>query len=211
MNYKLIVFDMDGVIFHGTNFWTRVHEAFGTLEQGKVLTKKYLHTDYAKLVEEVVNKLWKGRDATPYFNLIQSLTYMDGIQDLFKVIKNKDLITMIISASSIDVARRAQKDLGFDHIFANELVIQNNKITGEFLWPIAAGFEKKVEIIEHMCQDLGINLDEVIYIGDAEPDIEAFKIVGKSIAFNSKVKELKNVATHVVESNDLRDVIPLIE
>ena len=67
MSYKLICFDMDGVLFQDINFWLELHKKFGTLEQGKVLTEKYLHSDYERLIEEVVVKLWKGRDATPYF------------------------------------------------------------------------------------------------------------------------------------------------
>jgi len=38
-------------------------------------------------------------------------------------------------------------------------------------------------------------------------DIEAFKIVGKSIAFNSSSDNLKKVADIVVESDDLRKII----
>ena len=132
---------------------------------------------------------------------------MVGIKELFKKIKEKHYVTVIISASSIDVARRVQKDYGIDNIYANELVIKNNKVSGEFMWPIGAGKEKKAEIIKHLCTDLGIKLEEVIYVGDSETDIEAFKVVGKSIAFNCKNQETKENADVVVESEDLRELI----
>ncbi len=201
---------MDGVIFRDVNFWLRVHEVFGTLEKGKVLTKQYLHSDYAKLVEEVVVKLWKDKDATPYFELVNSLEYLPGVKEVFEFIKKQDLLTAIVSASSIDVARRVQKDFGVDHLFANELVIRENRVTGEFLWPIAQGNEKKAEIIRHLCQDLGIKPEEVVYVGDSDKDIEAFKEVGLSVAFNSDCEELKAVATHIVDSDNLADVLPYI-
>ena len=202
---------MDGVIFKDVNFWMELHKVFGTLEEGKELTKKYLHTDYNKLVEEVVIKLWKGKDSKPYYELVNSLKYLPGVKNLFKKIKNKDYITTIISASSIDVARRAQKDLGIDHIYANELVIRNGKVSGEFIWPIGAGKDKKAQIIKHLCQDLDINLKEVIYVGDSDADIEAFKIVGKSIAFNSSSEDLKKVANFVVNTNNLLDIIEYLK
>jgi len=50
-------------------------------------------------------------------------------------------------------------------------------------------------------------LDEVIYVGDSLTDVDAFKAVGLSIAFNTECAELKDVATHVVESNVVSDVI----
>lgn len=210
MGYKLICFDMDGVIFKDANFWLELHKKFGTLEQGKILTEKYLHSDYHKLVEEVVVKLWKGKGAGPYYGLVKSLKYLPGVKKTFKKIKKKGYITAIISGSALDCARRVQEDFGVDYIFANELIIKNNKVSGEFIWPIGAGKEKKAKIIRDLCRDLGISPKEVIYIGDSDKDIEAFKKVGISIAFNSSSEKLKNVATHIVNTHNLSHCLKYI-
>ena len=201
---------MDGVLFKDVNFWMELHRVFGTLEEGKILTKKYLHTDYQRLVEEVVVNLWKDKEAEPYFNLIKDLEYLPGIKELFTYIKNQDFITAIISASSIDAARRVQKEFGIDHIYANELIIRNGKITGEFIWPIAEGGVNKAKIVENLCEEFNISPEEVIFVGDSINDVEASKVVGLSIAFNTDCEELKQVATHVIDSNDLRDVIKIL-
>ncbi len=209
-SFKLICFDMDGVIFKDVNFWMKLHEAFGTLEEGKELTKQYLHTDYDRLVEEVVAKLWKGRDAQPYYQLVASVEYLPGVRELFDHLKRKGYLTAIISASSIDVARRVQHDYGVDHIFANELVIRDGKISGEFVWPIGAGKEKKAQIISDLCSDVGISPQEVIYVGDSDTNLEAMKLAGRSIAFNSASEELKKAATYVVDTQNLADIILFI-
>ena len=99
------------------------------------------------------------------------------------------------------------KAFGVDHIFANELIIRDNKVSGEFLWPLGAGKEKKADIIRNLCNDLNISPNETIYIGDSDKDIEAFKEVGLSIAFNSNCKELKDIATFVVDSDNLSKVL----
>ncbi len=211
MAYKLICFDMDGVIFKDVNFWLELHKKFGTLEEGIKLTEKYLHSNYEKLVEEVVVKLWKGKDAKPYYKLVNSIKYLPGVERVFKQVKKQGWISAIISASSIDVARRVQQDYGVDHIFTNELVIKDGKVSGEFIWPIGVGKHKKAEVIRHLCKDLGIKSKEVIYIGDSDTDIEAFQEVGLSIAFNSASDQLKKVATHVVDSNNLADVLPYLK
>lgn len=211
MAYKLICFDRDGVIFKDINFWIELHKKFGTLEQGTKLTEKYLHNNYEKLVEEVVVKLWRGKSAKPYYELVNSVEYLPGVEKVFKHVRKQDWISAIISASSIDVARRVQKDYGVDHIFANELVIKEGKVSGDFIWPIGVGKHKKAEIIRHLCKDLGIKKEEVIYIGDSDTDIEAFKEVGLSIAFNSASEQLKKIATHMVESNNLADILPYLK
>lgn len=207
MKYKLICFDIDGVIFKDVNFWMELHKAFGTFEAGKELTKKYLHTDYDTLVQKVVVELWKGKDAKPYYDLINSRKYLPGVKETFEYVKKKGLVTAIITSSSIDMARRVQKDYGVDYVSGNQLVIKEGKVSGEFLWPIGAGKEKKASILRHLCEDLNIKPEQAIYIGDSDTDIEAFKTVGISIAFNSDSEELKKYATHVVDSKDLSDVI----
>jgi phosphoserine phosphatase len=201
---------MDGVLFNKTQFWIELHKRLGTLKQGTALTNKYLLTDYNKLVEEVVVKLWKGMDARPYYELINSAKYMPGVKAVFDYVKANGFISAIISGSSIDLARRVQHDYGVDHIFANELVIRDGKIAGEFIWPIGAGKEKKAQIIEHLCSDLNISPKEVIYVGDAEIDLHAFQKVGFSIAFNSKSEELRKAATQVVDSSTLADILKVL-
>lgn len=129
---------------------------------------------------------------------------------MIEEVKRRGYMTAIISASSMEAARRVQHEHGIDHLFANELVIRNGKVSGEFVWPIGAGKEKKAEIVRNLANDIGIKTKEIIYIGDSETDIEAFKEVGLSIAFNSSSVELKNVATHIVNSNSLEGVLRYI-
>ena len=207
MTKRLVCFDMDGVIFRERNFWMELHKAYGTLEQGKVLTEKYLHSDYDRLVEEVVVKLWKGKESKIYFDLVESVQYLPGVKETFDYVKSKELKTAIVSASSIDVVRRVQRDYGIDFIFGNELVIRDGVVSGDFKWPVGAGREKKADIIKGLCSKIGISSDDVIYVGDSDADVDAFREVGLSIAFNSNSVALKRVATHVVDSNDLSDVL----
>jgi len=188
MKYKLICFDLDGVIFKEPNFWLELHKKFGTFEKGKKLTEEHLHNDYEKLVEEVVSKLWKGRDAGPYYELVNSVEYNKGV-----------------------VVKRVKRDFQVDYIFANKLVIKDGKVSGEFVWPIGAGKENKARIIRELCNKFGIKTDECIYIGDNKVDIEAFREVGLSIAFNSNSDELRKAATFVVESKNLSEILKYIK
>jgi phosphoserine phosphatase len=210
MTFKMICLDADGVIFKGSDFWIDAHRAFGTLEQGRALTEQYLHTSYEKLVEEVVNKLWKGRDATPYLELVRNRQYMNGVKELFKVIKKKKWISAIVSGSGLQLVKRVQKDFRVDYVFANELIIKDGKVK-DYNPEVQAGNQRKAEIINGLCKKLNISLEEVIFIGDSDYDLEAFKAVGKAIAFNSDSEELKKHAHIIVNSDDLRDVLPYLE
>jgi phosphoserine phosphatase len=210
MSFKMICLDADGVIFRGKDFWIDLHKAFGTFEEGMALTKKYLHTDYDKLAELVVYKMWKGKDAKPYFDLVNKREYMKGIKELFKFIKKKKWVCAIISGGSLDMIKRAQKDFGADYVFANNLIIKDGKVDG-YDAQVRAGFERKADIIKDLCKKLKINQREVIFIGDSKYDLNAFKLAGMAIAFNSGSEELKKHASVVVDSDDLNDIIPYLE
>ena len=208
---KLVCFDMDGVIFKERNFWMALHKAYGTFDKGKVLTEKYLHSDYDTLVREVVLKLWKGKPEDIYLKEINSYEYLPGVCETFKYIKSKSYLTAIISASSIDVARRVQKDFKVDFIFGNELIFKGGVATGEFKWPVGAGNAAKASIVRELCFSENIDLKDVVYVGDSKNDTEAFREVGTSIAFNCDYAPLKEIATRVVDSQNLSDIIKYLD
>lgn len=198
---------MDGVIFEHQNFWMELHKAYGTYEQGKSLTRKYLRTDYAKLVEEVVEQLWKGKPAEPYFRMVNKAVYVDGVKETFKVLKEKGMITALITSGPSHLAERAQRDLEIDYVFSNMLVIRDNVVTGEFKWPLGHGDKEKIEIVSQLVAQLCIRFSEVAYVGDYENDVGVCKKVGMSIAFNSDAGELRKVCKVVIDKPDLRLIL----
>ena len=50
--------------------------------------------------------------------------------------------------------------------------------------------------------------EEVIAIGDSVGDIDMFEMVGFSIAFNSSCRDLEQIASVCVQSQNLADIIP---
>ena len=122
---KLICFDMDGVFLKERNFWMELHRVFGTEEKGKEYTEKYLHSGYDILVQKVVQELWKGKDATPYYELIKTAEHIPGGKKTVDWVKSQGYITAIISASALDVARYVSEQVGgIDYLFANDLIIE---------------------------------------------------------------------------------------
>jgi len=210
---RLICLDLDGTLVQPVNFWMELHRRYGTLEEGKQLTERYLKTDYEMLIREVPGRLWKGKDEKEYLTLAKSIAYMQGIEEFFIALNDRfpGAPKAIISGGCYELAKRVQKDFGIDFIFANQLVMEEGKVSGRFHWPVGAGKEAKACIIEGLCDDLGIRADETLMIGDSEGDIEAFKIAGTSIAFNDAPASLCAVATHTVSGNDLRDIIPILD
>jgi phosphoserine phosphatase len=212
MKYKLVCFDMDGVIFKAHNFWMKLHNAFGTLEEGRKLTDKYLLTDYAKLVEEVVGRLWKGKSANQYLDLINSVEYYGGVKETFAELNKRGYRIAIITCGPGHLLERMRKDgIKFDYAYSNNLVVQGDKIRGEFDWPVAEGHQKKVDILKDICNKEGIDLYEVVGIADGKSDEEMLEACGYRIAFCPTSERVRLLGDTVIEKEDLREMLKHIE
>ena len=181
--YKLVVFDMDGVIFKHKNFWMHLHKVLGTYEEGKALTDKLLRTDYPKLVEEVVGRLWKGKDATPYFKLIEEMQYMEGADQALKLLKEKGYKTAIISSGPRHAALRAQEECGVDYIHTHDLKIgSDNTFTGFYEWDL--GDHDKTHRLKDFVSQTGCTMAETVFVGHDHNDTSSLKAAGLGIAVN---------------------------
>ncbi|HOI18362.1 MAG TPA: HAD family phosphatase [Candidatus Woesearchaeota archaeon] len=210
MGFKLIAFDMDGVLFKDVKFWIELHKRFGTYEEGVILTKRLLHTDYDSLIREVVQRLWIGKDANAYYELIDSLEYINGAKETIRILHDNGIKTAIITASSIDAAKRIQKENHIDFVWGNELIVRDGKISGEYISRIGVGREKKAIALKEICNALLIDTKEAVFVGDSEGDIEAFGEVGLAIAFQPKSELLKEFCDVIIEHDDLREILKFI-
>lgn len=213
---KLICCDVEGVLVNSDSFWMKLHDAYGTLEEGKALTAQYLHTDYSRLVDEVCGRLWKGKPRQPYVDLVKNIAYNQNIARLFAELarfqhNGKAVPRMLVSAGSYEVCERIKNDFGIDFIFANQLVFEDGFATGQFRWPVGNGGATKAAIIQEVCDDLEILPCDALMIGDSETDREAMELCGISIAFNTKNEAVKKAATYVIEGNDLAKLADLLK
>jgi phosphoserine phosphatase len=210
MRFKLIVFDMDGVIFADDNFWTRMHYVYHTENPGFELTEKYLKTDVKKLADEVIGKLWRGKPADKFLELVKTAAYNPGVRETIAELKKKGVRTCILTSGPVQLARRAQKELGIDAVYGNEIKIKDGKITGQYNW-LSLDYSHKGETFLKICRELGVNPEDTIVVGDNEQDIFKFEKAGFSIAFNSGSAELKKHADLIIDDNDLRKILEFVE
>lgn len=210
MKFKLIVFDMDGVIFKDDNFWNRMHYEYDTVDEGFELSKKYLKTNVKKLADEVIGRLWKGKSAEGFFRLIKTAQYNIGAEHLFQELKKTGIKTVILTSGPLQLAQRAQKELGIDSVYGNEIIIKDSKITGDYKW-ISLDYSHKGETFLGICREFNVKSEEAIVVGDNDQDVFKFEKAGFSIAFNSNSKELKEKADVIIDSGNLMDILEFVE
>jgi hydroxymethylpyrimidine pyrophosphatase-like HAD family hydrolase len=68
-------------------------------------------------------------------------------------------------------------------------------------------YDQKAKWVGKILETFGIASEESLAIGDSSGDIEMFKKVGFSVAFNSACAELDQIANACIQSENLADII----
>jgi len=132
----------------------------------------------------------------------------DGAEDLVDYLKAKGYKIYLMSCSIEPCLESITRSLQLDGFFAgSHLVFDENgeleKIESECSDKLFK--EKK---IRELAQSEGVDVREIVFVGDGYNDIGAFEATGKGIAINSKVPELLAAAWKQVEElSEIKDIL----
>lgn len=115
----------------------------------------------------------------------ERLELSPGAEKLLKHAKAAGLKTMVISGGFTFFTDRIKTKLGLDYSAANTIEILNHRITGKVMGEIidASG---KAEVLKHVRDELGLQREQIITIGDGANDIGMMAESGISIAYHAK-------------------------
>jgi phosphoserine phosphatase len=209
MTIKLVVFDVDGTLTRHTSIWWRLHEAFGTQDEGRVFFDKYFagETTYRQWANSDAG-LWKGKPLSQVMEIVRSTELIPGAKETIKSLRDMGISVAILSGGvdllADDVARR----VGIDYVLTNKLRHDNGTLTGEV--EVLVEWGQKMRHIKQVADHFGVPLKETAFVGDGLNDISVFRRVGLSIAFRPERQEVADAAQAVVRDDDLRGILKFI-
>lgn len=212
--YKLALFDMDGTLLKGRGIFV-IAEKLGFYDQLIKLFEYDGNNFYEKSIE--IAKLTKGYTEKEFLEIFHEIPYQDHVEEVIEELKKQSIITGVVTDSYQVLANDLRKRLNLDYAFANNLIIKNGIITGE-LEIHNSTLEKdfcsdriysicKSCVLEQLCNQLGITVNEAIAVGDGIVDIGMIKKAGLGVAFSasSEVQRHADVVT-----SDLREILKYI-
>jgi len=214
MAIKLAVFDMDGTLLADRLIFA-LADKFG-------FTKKLETIIEGSSPEHEKTKriawLLRGISTQQFYHVLSLIPLSVGTEAVVRELKHRGYILAIISDSYTLATEWLKEKLGFDYTIANELSLENGKISGEIKMPLGWSKTKeqclkhsvcKLAALVHLSQKTGIPLERGVAIGDNLPDVCMLEKAGLGIAFNPKHPKLEEVADIII-TEDLSLVLSII-
>ncbi len=164
--------------------------------------------DFEHALKERV-RLLRGLSIKQALEVADNIRPMPGAEKLMKELKSLGFRTVLISGGFTIIAQRIARLLDIDYFYANELVVDDGKLTGDVRGPLTRQSSKK-EVLEEICNSLKISPLDCIAVGDGSNDLCWVGVVGTFIAFNAK-PVVQKAADVVVDGKNMESLIPIIK
>ena len=205
---RLVCFDMDSTLIQ-TEVIDELAMRAGVGNQVKEITARAMRgeIDFKESFRERV-ALLKGLDESVLKEIAENLPITEGAERLLRTLKQYGYRTAILSGGFTYFGNYLKHKLGIDYVFANELEINEGKLTGRHLHEIVDG-KRKAELLELLAFKEDIHLEQVIAVGDGANDLPMLEKAGMGIAFHAK-PTVKASAQHAISVNGLDTILYLL-
>ncbi len=184
-NRRLVAFDMDSTLIEAEVIDELAARA-GVGEQVSAITERAMRgeIDFSESFRERV-ALLEGLEEDVLADIARQLKITEGAEHLIATLRTLGYKTAILSGGFTYFAHFLQQRLGMDYVHANELHIRDGKVTGEVTGTIVDG-ERKAQLLRQLADAEGIDLQQVIAVGDGANDLPMLSAAGLGIAFRAK-------------------------
>jgi HAD superfamily phosphoserine phosphatase-like hydrolase len=210
-NKKLIIFDIDGVIFKG-QFLLCLSWKSGILNYMRALYLCFLFSINCLNIRVLLERVYiniEGLNEEDLWRAYYKVQMVENAEETIQEINNKGHYVALISSGVPDIlmkdlAERLDAGCGY----GIDVKINDDICTGEIDGPLSYS-EGKVQVVEKLLRVHNITWDDVVVVGDDRNNLDIMELAKISIGFNSYYPVRKK-ATYLADGNDLRKVLDFI-
>ena len=168
---RLICFDMDS-----------------TLIETEVITESAMRgeIDFCESFKQRC-ALLKGLDVSVMQEIAENLPITEGVDRLMRVLKKVGFKIAILSGGFTFFGNYLKQKYNIDYVYANELEIEDGRLTGRYVGDIVDG-RRKAELLRLIAQVENVDLQQTVAVGDGANDLPMISVAGLGIAFHAKPK-----------------------
>ena len=184
---RLICFDMDSTLIE-TEVIDELAIRDGVGDQVKAITESAMRgeIDFCESFKQRC-ALLKGLDVSVMQEIAENLPITEGVDRLMRVLKKIGFKIAILSGGFTYFGNYLKQKYNIDYVYANELEIENGKLTGRYVGDIVDG-RRKAELLRLIAQVENVDIRQTVAVGDGANDLPMISIAGLGIAFHAKPK-----------------------
>ena len=184
---RLICFDMDSTLIE-TEVIDELAIRAGVGDQVKAITESAMRgeIDFCESFKQRC-ALLKGLDVSVMQEIAENLPITEGVDRLMRVLKKIGFKIAILSGGFTYFGNYLKQKYNIDYVYANELEIEDGKLTGRYVGDIVDG-RRKAELLRLIAQVENVDIRQTVAVGDGANDLPMISIAGLGIAFHAKPK-----------------------
>ena len=184
---RLICFDMDSTLIK-TEVIDELAMRAGVGDEVKAITEAAMRGEI-DFRESFTRRcaLLKGLDVSVMRDIAENLPITEGVDRLMRVLKKVGFKIAILSGGFTYFGNYLKQRYGIDYVYANELEVENGKLTGRYVGDIVDG-KRKAELLRLIAQVENVDIRQTVAVGDGANDLPMISIAGLGIAFHAKPK-----------------------
>jgi len=195
---RLIVMDVDSTLIQGEVI-EMIADYAGCREEVAAVTREAMagELDFSDSLTARV-KLLEGVSADDLDRVYEQIRYAPGARTMIRSLKRLGYRFALVSGGFTRIIERIADDLDIDYFAANELEVEDGRLTGRVVGRILDRTGKATALRE-FAEKAGISIRNTVAIGDGANDLDMLSIAGLGIAFNAKpmVRSYANTSVNV--------------
>ena len=202
---RLVCFDMDSTLIE-TEVIDELADRAGVGPEVRAVTESAMRGEI-DFTESFTRRiaLLRGLDVSVMEEIARNLPITEGLERLMTILKRVGYKTAILSGGFTYFGNYLKQKYGFDYVYANELEVEEGRLTGRHVGEIVDG-RRKAELLRLLCQVENINIAQSIAVGDGANDLPMLDLAGLGIAFHAKPK-VKATASQSISTIGLDGVL----
>ncbi len=205
---RLICFDMDSTLIQ-TEVIDELAERAGVGDKVRAITESAMRGDI-DFSESFIQRcaLLKGLDVSVLQEIAENMPITEGMDRMMKTLKKVGLKIAILSGGFTYFGNYLKQKYGIDYVYANELEIENGKLTGRHIGDIVDG-KRKAELLRLIAQVENVDIRQTVAVGDGANDLPMISVAGLGIAFHAKPK-VKETAKQSISTIGIDGILYLL-
>ncbi len=202
---RLICFDMDSTLIE-TEVIDELADRAGVGDRVREITESAMRgeIDFKESFTQRV-ALLEGLDVSVMEQIARELPITEGLERMMTILKRVGYKTAILSGGFTYFGNYLRQRFGFDYVYANELEVENGRLTGRYVGEVVDG-QRKAELLRLLCQFEEINIAQSVAVGDGANDLPMLNLAGLGIAFHAK-PTVKQTARQSISTTGLDGIL----